>query len=126
MPWAPRFAEFDAALDRRHPAGTAHHHLAIVGVWPGAQGRGIGTALLQAHHHLLDQAGIPAYLEASSQRNRRLYRRHGYADHGPPICLTGGPQMFPMIRQPLPAATPGPANPAAPGAPAPCGDRGTR
>lgn len=120
-PWTPRFTEFDAALDSRHPAGTAHHHLAMLGVWPGAQGRGIGTALLQAHHHVLDQAGIPAYLEASSQRSRRLYRQHGYDDVGPPICLTGGPQLFPMVRPADPAATP---NPAAPGAAAAC-DQGS-
>jgi ribosomal protein S18 acetylase RimI-like enzyme len=122
-PWTPRFTEFDAALDSRHPAGTVHHHLAMLGVWPGAQGRGIGTALLQAHHHVLDQAGIPAYLEASSQRNRRLYQRHGYRDLdlGPPICLTDGPQMFPMIRQPHPAATP---SPAAAGTLAACDQRG--
>jgi GNAT superfamily N-acetyltransferase len=99
-PWTSRFTEFDAALDSRHLAGTAHHHLALLGVWPGQQGRGIGTALLQAHHDWLDQAGVAAYLEASCQRNRRLYRRNGYDDYGPPICLTDGPQMFPMVRQP--------------------------
>jgi len=99
-PWTSRFIEFDAALESRHPAGAAHHHLALLGVRPGQQGRGIGTALLRAHHRVLDQAGAAAYLEASSPRNRRLYERHGYADLGPPICLPDGPRMFPMIRQP--------------------------
>jgi len=104
-PWTTRFTEFDAALDSRHPAGAAHHHLAMLGVWPGAQGRGLGTALLRHHHDELDQAGVPAYLEAASQRTRRLYRRHHYADLGPPICLPDGPQMFPMLRRADPAVT---------------------
>ena len=123
MPWTARFAEFAAALDSRHLTGTVHHHLALLGVWPGAQGRGIGTALLQAHHRVLDQAGIPAYLEAASQRSRRLYQRHGYADLGPPICLSGELQMFPMIRQPPSAATP---SPVARGASAALDQRGIR
>jgi GNAT superfamily N-acetyltransferase len=99
-PWTQRFFDFDAELDRHHPAGTAHHHLAILGVRPGRQGRGIGTALLNAHHATLDQAGIPAYLEASGRRTRYLYLAHGYHDCGTPIELPGGPAMFPMWRQP--------------------------
>ncbi len=61
-PWADRFRLFDQELDRRHPAGTAHHHLAILAVRPGRQGQGLGTALLRAHHAALDRDGIPAYL----------------------------------------------------------------
>ena len=122
-PWTPRFAEFDAALDSRHPAGTVYHYLAMLGVWPGAQGRGIGTALLQHHHDVLDRVGIPAYLEASSQRNRLLYRQHGYDDLGPPIALADGPQLFPMLRAADPAATP---RPAALGVAAASGHRGIR
>lgn len=97
-PWADRFVAFDAALDRHHPTGAAHHHLAILAVRPHDQGRGTGTALLRAHHAALDAAGTPAYLEASSDRNRAFYLRHGYADLGPPICLPDGPRMRPMMR----------------------------
>ena len=104
-PYVDRFVAFDAALDSRHPAGMAHHHLAILAVRPDQQGRGTGTALLAAYHHQLDShIARPAYLEASSQRTRQVYLRHGYADLGPPIALPGGPPMFPMIRMPQPAA----------------------
>jgi GNAT superfamily N-acetyltransferase len=100
-PWTERFIVFDAELDRHHPADTPHHHLALLGVRPDRQGQGTGTALLDYYHHILDtQTRAPAYLEASSQRNRDLYLRHGYTDHGPPIRLPGGPMMYPMWREP--------------------------
>jgi GNAT superfamily N-acetyltransferase len=104
------FQTFDQILDRHHPAGVFHHHLAILAVRPDVQGQGIGTALLRAHHAALDHDGIPAYLEASSQRSRALYLRHGYTDHGQPIHLPddGPPVMRPMWR---PATQPPPARP---------------
>ena len=99
---APRFQAFDAALDRHHPADQPHEHLAILAVHPDRQGRGIGTALLRARHTILDRAGIPAYLEASSPRARDLYLRHGYVPRpGAPYHLPGsGPPMWPMWREP--------------------------
>jgi GNAT superfamily N-acetyltransferase len=100
-PWTDRFLAFDAALDRRHPAGVPHHHLAILAVRPDRQRRGIGTALLRAYHQLLDHdAGVPAYLEASDLLTRQFYLRLGFTDHGSPIQLPDdGPQMYPLVRQ---------------------------
>jgi GNAT superfamily N-acetyltransferase len=99
-PWTSRFVAFDAALDRHHPAGTAHRHLAILAVHPDQQGQGIGTTLLHAGHAALDDESVPAYLEASGWRSRRLYLAHGYTDRWPPIQLPGGPLMHPMWRPP--------------------------
>ncbi|MGH3272897.1 MAG: GNAT family N-acetyltransferase [Streptosporangiaceae bacterium] len=105
-PYLDRFVAFDAALDQRHPAEIAHHYLAILAVRSDRQDQGIGSALLEAYHHQLDTAvGQPAYLEASSQRTRQVYRRQGYADYGPPIVLPGGPAMYPMIRGPRSTAS---------------------
>jgi ribosomal protein S18 acetylase RimI-like enzyme len=98
-PWAHRFRAFDAALDARHPTGMPHHHLAMLAVHHGQQGHGIGTALLRAHHHTLDQQNLAGYLEASDLRTRQLYLREGYADHGDPIRLPNGPLMYPMLRR---------------------------
>jgi GNAT superfamily N-acetyltransferase len=105
-PWAGRFRDFDATLDRHHPTGTAHWHLAILAVRPGCQGHGTGSLLLHAHHTALDHDGTPAYLEAATVRTRRLYTRHGYALRpDAPIRLPGsGPLMWPMVRQPRPAS----------------------
>jgi GNAT superfamily N-acetyltransferase len=99
-PWTHRFRLFDKALERHHPAGVAHHHLAVLAVAPGRQGQGTGTALLHAHHATLDAAGMPAYLEASGPRTRRFYLTCGYEDHGLPIHLARGPLMYPMWRNP--------------------------
>jgi GNAT superfamily N-acetyltransferase len=100
--WIDRFRTFDALLDKHHPAGLRHDHLAILAIRPDHQRRGLGTELLAAHHGRLDQSDPPtaAYLEASDAATRELYLRHGYGDIGDPIQLPAGPQMFPMLRRP--------------------------
>jgi GNAT superfamily N-acetyltransferase len=99
-PWTSRFLAFDQALGGRQPADAFYHHLAMLAVRPDGQGQGIGTALLHAHHQILDRDGVSACLEAASPRSRQLYLRHGYADQGPPIYLPGGARMYPMWREP--------------------------
>ncbi len=99
-PFLDRFVAFDEELARHHLTGALHHHLAILAVRRDSQGQGIGTALLQAHHASFDWQGIAAYLEASDERTRDLYLRHGYTDHGEPIQLPDGPSMYPMVRIP--------------------------
>ena len=100
-PHLPNFLAFDQALDAHHPGGTFHHHLAVLAVHPDRQGQGTGTALLHAHHAALDDQRIPAYLEASDERTRRLYLNHGYVLRpNAPIRLPGGPEMWPMWREP--------------------------
>jgi len=102
-PWLDRFLVFDEELERRHPAGPPHQHLALIAVRPDRQGVGVGTALLAAHHARLDEEGTPAYLEAASLRTRDIYLRIGYSDLGPPIQFPDGPAMYPMWRPPAAA-----------------------
>jgi GNAT superfamily N-acetyltransferase len=101
-PFGEKFLAFDAELGRRHLTGVPHQYLAILAVRPDSQGQGTGTALLQDRHATLDRQGIAAYLEASDERTRNLYLRHGYTDHGKPIELPDGPRMYPMARIPVP------------------------
>lgn len=100
-PWATRFRMLDDALDKHHPLGVPHHHLAALAVRPDRQHAGIGTALLAHHHELMDRTGTPAYLEASDRGTRRIYLSFGYRDYmDGPIQLHDGPQMHPMWREP--------------------------
>ena len=105
--WIDRFRLFDRTLEDR-PTGYAHHDLAILAVRPDRQGHGTGSALLRAHHAALDRDSIPAYLEASDLRTRRLYLAHGYADTGGPLFLPEA-VMYLMLRPPRPGQPPGPA-----------------
>jgi GNAT superfamily N-acetyltransferase len=95
-----RACQLDTALDARHPL-EPHHYLAFLAVRPGSQRRGIGSALLDRHHARLDQAGLPAYLEANHPRNRDFYLRHGYRVRSV-IELPDGPSLWTMWRLPMP------------------------
>ncbi|MGY1525139.1 GNAT family N-acetyltransferase [Streptomyces sp. MN3] len=83
-----------------HPQGRAHEYLWMIGVAPGRQGEGLGTALIGSVLDRCDREGRAAYLEASSERSVRLYRRLGFELTGEPLCLPGGPLMYPMWREP--------------------------
>jgi GNAT superfamily N-acetyltransferase len=62
-----------------HRPSKPHHYLNLVGVIPDRQGAGIGSALLWSVLEAADRQGEPAYLEATSLRNRALFERHGFA-----------------------------------------------
>ncbi|MCX5385604.1 GNAT family N-acetyltransferase [Streptomyces sp. NBC_00083] len=87
-------------MGAHHPHGRAHAYLMMVGVLPDRQGRGLGTELITAVLERCDREGLPAYLEASSERSPALYRRLGFAPLGEPVRLPDGPQVFPMWREP--------------------------
>ena len=74
-----------------------HWYLALLGVDPMKQGRGHGSSLLAYALERVDREGMPAYLEASSPRNKALYERHGFVEIG--LIQAGtSPPMFPMVR----------------------------
>ena len=87
-------------MSEHHPHGE-HHYLFLLGTRPGLQGRGIGSKLMRTMLERCDRDGIPAYLEATSEVNKRLYVRHHFEVTGR-LDLPGGPSMWPMWRQPRP------------------------
>ena len=95
-----RFVHLDKAMEAHHPTGRAHHYLGFLAVRPGQQGQGLGSRLLEHHHRFLDTAGIPAYLEATGDRNSKLYARHGYTPLTPYPAGPAGPLLYPMWRDP--------------------------
>ncbi len=60
-----------------------HWYLAEIGVSAAARGRGVGGLLLGRALERADRCSAGAYLESSTPQNRRLYRRHGFADGAP-------------------------------------------
>jgi GNAT superfamily N-acetyltransferase len=99
--WLHRFQLIDKLFDAVHPAAV-HHYLAYLAVAPPQQEQGRGTALLEHYHRDLDAIGVPAYLEASTERNRDLYLRHGYvlSPAAPAYLPEAGPPVWPMWRDP--------------------------
>jgi GNAT superfamily N-acetyltransferase len=95
-----RACQLDALMEENHPLDP-HHYLAFLAVRPDRQGQGIGSSLLDRHHDRLDQAGLPAYLEANDPRNRDLYLRHGYQVRSV-LQLPDGPPLWSMWRSPMP------------------------
>lgn len=87
----------DMAFKEHHPHRVPHLHLMFLAVAPHHQGDGIGTRLLEIGLGRADQAGVAVYLEASSDRARRLYQRHGFTPRAP-IALPAGPELYPMLR----------------------------
>jgi ribosomal protein S18 acetylase RimI-like enzyme len=72
-------------------------YLPIIGVDPARQGQGYGSALLEHALAKCDEEHLPAYLEASSERNRALYERHGFEVIGL-IQADDSPPLWPMLR----------------------------
>lgn len=93
-----RFEQCLEAFEAVHPADPAWY-LQFLGVEPDLQGRGIGGDLLRTVLDRADAAGQPAYLEATSLRNRALYERHGFRLRSD-IVLPGGPTAYGMWRDP--------------------------
>lgn len=99
---AGRAWELNALLEQHHPAQPCFY-LQFLGVVPDQQGRGIGSRLLRAVLRRCDATGTPAYLEATSVANRRLYRRHGFDTVGE-LTVAHGPPLWPMWRRPVTAS----------------------
>ena len=74
-------------------------YLSIIGTDPAAQGRGVGSALLEPVLRQCDEDGIPAYLESSKERNVAYYARHGFRVRDE-LTLPRGPRMWLMWREP--------------------------
>ena len=93
---ARRLAAVLSATGAHHP-DVPHVYLSAMAALPRRRGLGAGTAILRYGLEHARGLSLPVYLEASTPRNRKLYARHGFEDHGAPIRLPeGGPTLQPM------------------------------
>lgn len=99
--YADRVFELLGLMEENHPTDP-HYYLFLLGTRPEWQGRGLGSALMAPVLETCDRERIPAYLEATSERNKALYLRHGFEVTGE-LNIPDGPTMWPMWR--LPATT---------------------
>ena len=95
----PRASRTQRALQKHHPA-EPHYYIRSVGIRPALQGHGLGTALMRPTLDRCDSEGVPAYLEASSERSAALYERLGFVHLGVLTLPDGPPPLWPMRRPP--------------------------
>jgi GNAT superfamily N-acetyltransferase len=96
----PRLLRALNFIERKHPREPRHWYLPIIGVSPAWQGRGYGAALLRPVLERCDAEQAPAYLEASTPRNRALYERHGFQVVEECRYASDGPPLWRMWREP--------------------------
>ncbi len=89
-------------IESAHPH-EPHWYLASLGTAVDQQGKGVGSALMRPVLAHCDAEGLPSYLESSKERNVPFYRRHGF-EVVKEVRLPGGPTLWTMWREPIPAA----------------------
>jgi GNAT superfamily N-acetyltransferase len=98
-----RAARMGTAMEWRHAHELrgSHYYVRDIGVHPDMQGKGLGSALMRPTLDRCDREGLPAYIEASSERSAALYERLGF-EHVKELRVGGSPPLWLMIR-PSPA-----------------------
>mgnify|MGYP000900315447 CR=1 FL=1 len=85
-------------MEAVHPQ-EPHWYLALLGVDPAFQRQGTGSVLLEFGLQACDAEGLPAYLEATSEDNARLYARHGFKTTAT-LQAGNSPVLYAMWRRP--------------------------
>ena len=96
--YAPRLFEVLGLMEAKHPVEPLYY-LFLLGTRPGWQGRGLGSSLMAPVLEACDRDGAPAFLEATSERNKQLYLRYGF-EVTDEIALPDEPTMWCMWRSP--------------------------
>jgi ribosomal protein S18 acetylase RimI-like enzyme len=93
-----RAAGLLALIELRHPR-EPHYYFPYIGVAPDAQGQGLGSRLMGPTLDRCDEQRLPAYLEASSERNAALYERLGFEIQSE-LRFASSPPLRLMLRAP--------------------------
>jgi ribosomal protein S18 acetylase RimI-like enzyme len=94
----PRFARSGAALERAFPEEPAWY-LQALGIYPNAQRRGVGGALLAAGLAIVDADHVACQLHTSDKANVEYYKRWGFELTQPGFPAgPGGPTYYGMTR----------------------------
>lgn len=77
----------------------SHYYLSLFATATAARGTGLGMALLHHTLTLVDEAGMPAYLESTNPRNDPRYESAGFAVVGSFATPNDGPTVTMMWRE---------------------------
>jgi GNAT superfamily N-acetyltransferase len=102
----PLAGRVQRAMEERH-LREPHFYVRTVGVRTALQGQGVGSALMQPTLERADSAGLPTYIEASSERSAALYERLGFVHMDVLGLPDGGPPVWLMRRPPAGASSAG-------------------
>jgi GNAT superfamily N-acetyltransferase len=97
-----RAALLDRAMAEAHPK-EPHWYLKAIGVDPAWQGRDVAGLLLRSRLKRCDQAGLPAYLEASKPDGVPLYEHFGFRRTASLAMPEGAPVITAMWRAAVPS-----------------------
>ena len=95
----PLAVRVQRAMEARH-LREPHFYVRTVGVRTALQGQGVGSALMQPTLQRADSAGLPTYIEASTERSAALYERLGFVHMDVLELPDGGPPVWRMRRPP--------------------------
>ena len=78
-----RFMGFASHTDTMHQAACPmpHYYLFVLGVGTAAQGKGLGSLLVQDMLERVDEEKMPTFLETQNASNVGLYRKLGFDVH---------------------------------------------
>lgn len=85
-------------MDKKHPT-EPHWYLALIGVDPAFQAKGIGNVLIRKRLDECDASGLPVYLETQKPENLPYYERFGFVVRDS-IVKEGCPTLWSMWREP--------------------------
>jgi GNAT superfamily N-acetyltransferase len=95
--WLAMLDEFERV--RQVAIDEPHWFLALLGVDPAFQARGVGSTLMRIGHEAADMDGRPCFLETFTEPNVAYYERRGYAVTRSTTIADGVP-IHAMMRQP--------------------------
>lgn len=98
----PVLTRVHGAKTRRHKAlmPQPHWYLAVLGVDPPQQRRGLGSMLVREGLDRADAEGVPAYLETESEENVAFYRGLGFRVLEELVFDRHGIRLWLMARRP--------------------------
>lgn len=96
-----RFTGFFGYIEKYHhrDAPSPHWYLAVIGVDPPRQGKGLGAAMIRPVLAEADRAGLACYLETPNQKNVPLYQHLGFKIVVDEVERVSGVRFWTFLRE---------------------------